>query len=493
MLRRILPLLLLPATAHAGGQLVGDNGSQGTQRAGAFAAKADDPSALWFNPAGFAISSPLFYVGANVVGYEQSFRRFGTYAAEADGDSPYAGDPYPLVENEAGPQPVPMLAAGLRKGRFGLGLGLMAPHGYGRRAYAESVDTDRGSGAPAPQRYDTMEQEALIVLPSVAAAVQLTDTLALGVRASVGYAQLASRKAVQGIANNAEDPAQDSIVSLDARDTVVPAFAAGLHWRASDRVELGATYTAPVHIDAVGFSSTELGPALREPLPGMENYLEPVPAGTERCAPGGTRDALPACLSITLPQTATAAARYVVRDDDGAEIGDLEMDVRWENWAAASDYEVVVDGQNHLLGTRLEDTVIKHGFQDVWSVRLGGAGVVRGARTWHIRAGVAYETGAAPDSWTRLDVDGAPRMTAGAGIGVELGAWRLDLGGSVIEEPHRSLRDVAMENPSDATARVQPDIGVPLAAPDAQPYNPFNAGAYDGSYWIASVGLVRHL
>ena len=99
----------------------------------------------------------------------------------------------------------------------------------------------------------------------------------------------------------------------------------------------------------------------------------------------------------------------------------------------------------------------------------------------------------APDSWSRLDVDGAPRMTAGAGLGVELGRWRLDVGGSVIEEPHRSLRDVAMEDPSDTSARVQPDIGVPLASPDDQPYNPFNAGAYDGSYWIASVGLVRRL
>jgi long-chain fatty acid transport protein len=489
----VAAILLSSTSARAGGQLVGDNGSQGTQRGGAFAAKADDPSALWFNPAGFAISESLFYLGANVVSYQSSFRRAGEYQPEAvEGTQPeYVGDPYPLVEHQGAPQPVPMIAAGFRRGRLGLGLGVMAPHGYGRRAYDDEVDTRSGAGAPAPQRYDTMEQEALIVLPSVAAAVQVTDTLSLGVRASVGYAQLATRKAVQGVSNGAEDPRQDSIVTVAARDTVVPAFAAGLHWKASRTVEVGLVYTAPVRVGAVGTSSTVLGEALREPVPGMETSIEPVAPGTERCAPGGVEGALAACVDFALPQTATAAMRYVVRDEDGFEIGDVELDVRWENWSRASDIVAVVDGQNSLLGSRLEDSVVRHGFRDVWSVRLGGAGLVEGAaRTWHVRGGVAYENGAAPESWTRVDVDGNARMTAALGVGVDLGRWRLDLGGSVIVQPRRNLRDVAV---ADDAARVQPDIGVPLNPADDQPYNPFNAGSYDGGYWIASLGLVRAL
>lgn len=488
MSRRIVIAALLSVSpdALAGGQLVGDNGSQGTQRAGAFAAKADDPSALWFNPAGFAVGETLFYLGANVVGYQQSFRRAGTYD---DPTATYGDDEFPVVENQAGPQAIPMLAAGVRRGKVGLGFGLMAPHGYGARSFAEEVTTRAGNPAPAPQRYDTMEQRALIVLPSAALAYDLGTGLSVGLRASVGYAQMASRKAVQGISNNAESPAQDSIVTLEARDTMVPAWAAGLHWVASPTVELGFVYTAPITIDAKGMSSTVLGDALREPVPGMENYMEPVPAGTERCAPGGTREALPACLTLELPQTATAGVRWIARDEDGAELGDVEVDVRWEQWSAASDYTAVVDGVNHLLGTRLEDTVIRHGFQDVWSLRLGAAGVVN---EWHVRGGVAYETGAAPASWTRLDVDGNARMTAALGVGVDLGAWRLDVGGAAIVQPRRSLRDVHLEDPG-ADAREQPDIGVPLMAPDQQPYNPFNAGAYESGYWIASLGLTRAL
>jgi long-subunit fatty acid transport protein len=485
-------VLLHARAADAGGQLVGDNGSQGTQRAGAFAAKADDPTALWFNPAGFAIAASAIYVGANVVDYDAAFKRSGEYQPEAGGAADYAGDPFPTVRNAAPPQPVPMLAAGFRGERLALGLGVMAPHGYGRRDFPEQVDTQTGSAAPAPQRYDTIDQQALIVLPSLAVAAKLTDTFSIGARASLGYAQLASSKVVQGVSNGAEDPAQDSFVTLDARDTLVPAFAAGVHWRASDAVELGAVYTAPVRIEAKGSSKTQLGAALREPVPGMENYMEPVAAGSERCAPGGTRDALAACVTLALPQTATGALRYIVRDDRGREIGDVEIDVKWEDWSASSDYLVVVDGVNHLLGARLEDTVVRHGFEDVWSVRLGGAGAIEtAARTWYVRGGVAYETGAAPESWTRLDVDGTERMTAALGFGVDLDRWRLDVGGAVIAQPRRNLNDAPM--PAGGSARVQPDIGVPLNAADEQPYNPFNAGSYEGGYWIASVGLTRSM
>lgn len=490
-----IAIVLAATNAHAGGQLVGDNGSQGTQRGGAFVAKADDPTALWFNPAGFALGGDLLYLGANVVSYDARFKRHGTYQRQAaEGGQPdYVGDPYPTVANEAGPQAVPMVAAGFRSGRLGVGLGVMAPHGYGRRDFPETVDTASGAGAPAPQRYDTLDQQALVVFPSIAAAAQVSDTLAIGVRASAGYAQLASSKVVQGVANGAEDPAQDTFVTVEARDTFVPAFAAGLHWKASPRVEVGLVYTAPVRVGAVGRSASVLGAALREPVPGMENYNEPPPAGTERCAPGGTRDALAACVTFALPQTATAGLRYVVRDADDRELGDLEVDVRWENWAKASDTLVVVDGVNHLLGARLADSVVRHGFRDVWSVRLGGAGVVEGARTWHVRGGVAYETAAAPASWSRLDVDGNARMTASGGVGVDLGAWRLDVGGAVIAQPRRNLYDVAGMEDVAPSSRVQPDIGVPLAAPDDQPYHPFNAGSYESGYWIASLGLTRRL
>src|SRR5204863_8741242 len=64
----------LAAGARAGGLFAGDAGAQAQERAGAFAAKADDPSALMHNPAGLVKAKRYeVYIGANVVGYSQSF------------------------------------------------------------------------------------------------------------------------------------------------------------------------------------------------------------------------------------------------------------------------------------------------------------------------------------------------------------------------------------------------------------------------------------
>lgn len=484
----IVLVLLAEGAARAGGALVADDGSAGLQRAGAFAAKADDPTALWYNPAGFGLQDSAVFVGANLIAYDASFTRAGTYARVA-GAPAWQGDPYPTVRDRSAPVVVPMLAAAIRRDRFALGFGVMAPQGDGNRDLPTAVTIYDVHGAPAPQRYDVVSQHALIVLPSVAGAIAVSRRLRVGVRASYGYASLGSTKVVQGVANGSEDPASDSWVTIDARDPAIATWAAGVHWAASDAIELAATYSAPIHVHAVGTSSTALGLGLAY-VGGKENYIEPV--ADPQCAAGGVRGAIATCVDLAIPATATAAARYVVRDDERDEVGDVELDVRWEDWRAASDTVVHVDGQNHALAVPLAPTIVRHGFRDVWSVRLGATGGFDAAgRRWQARAGVSYDTAAAPDSWARLDLDGNARFMAAGGFGVELGRWRVDVGAALIAQPRRSLGDVALDDPSNVGSRVQPDVAVPLIAPSTQPYHPFNAGAYESGYTIASLGLVR--
>jgi long-chain fatty acid transport protein len=68
-MKRILALvvLLLPATAHAGGFYLGEEGAAATGMTGAFTAKADDPSTIFYNPAGLAKQHGLqLYVGTSL-------------------------------------------------------------------------------------------------------------------------------------------------------------------------------------------------------------------------------------------------------------------------------------------------------------------------------------------------------------------------------------------------------------------------------------------
>ncbi len=466
--------------AHAGGQYVGGNGSQGLQRAGAFAAKADDPTAIYYNPAGLALSKRrgLFF-GVNAVQLEQTFERFGAYES---------GEAFPTVEHDGAPQPVPFVAAVFPNKKYTLGLGIFAPQGYPTRNYADTMQME-GGAMPAPQRYDTVYQTAKAVFPSAAVAVDVSDELRIGARASVGYGQFESRKFVQGLPNADERGSADSDVTFQGKDPAMFTWGAGLHYRASAHFEIGAAYSAPVRVHAVGTSTTVLGTDVAN-IGGVDNRVVPVDDAMAQCERGGTENAIKACLDLTLPQTATLGMRWIARDDDGAEVADVEIDVRWENWAAASDYVVTVDGQTTALGSPLEATVIPHGFEDVLAVRLGGSGrIPRGDTTYVLSGGVAYDSAAAPRTWSRLDVDGAERFTASGGIAIEKATYKVDIGGAFIESPRRVVRDIDVGADPEMESRVQPDITVPLSASDAQPYHPFNAGTYKTRYLVASVGV----
>lgn len=485
-----LLLLLVGAAgvARAGGQYLGDGGSAATARAGAFVAKADDPSALFLNPAGLAlVDDAQLSLGTNLVHMSLSYQRAGVYEALGEG---YTGQSFPAVENDGPIQPIPFIGAVFPRGRLSIGAGLHAPQGYPLRNLPNRVTLADGTDAPAPQRYDAVAQKSRAAFASLAAAYAVSDRLRVGVRGSWGFAQLESAKYVQGLSNPGEEVGKDSLTMIEAADWFVPTFGVGVHYVAGPRLELGASFTGPVPIRAVGTSSTQLGDDLKEPVPGVDNDVVPVDDNQARCAPGGQPGAFAACVDIDLPMTATAGARFVARDPSGRELGDIELDLRWENWSRASDYRVVVDAKNTALDMPLEPSVIRHGLIDTISARLGAsARLGEGERPAVLRLGVSYDSAAAPATWSRLDIDTAPRFSAAAGFGVFFGRHRLDLGVAVFGSPTREVRDIELADTRDMDDRVQPDIQVPSSSADAQPYHPHNAGDYQSSYVVGSVGL----
>src|SRR5262249_55397204 len=68
-MKRVLAfaLVLLPTLAHAGGFYLNEHGAAATGMVGAFTAKADDPSTIYFNPAGLANQHGLqLYLGTTL-------------------------------------------------------------------------------------------------------------------------------------------------------------------------------------------------------------------------------------------------------------------------------------------------------------------------------------------------------------------------------------------------------------------------------------------
>jgi long-chain fatty acid transport protein len=495
--------LLTPRTATAGGIFAGEAGSQAQSRGGAFVAKADDPSALMHNPAGLAKTTHFaIFAGANIVQFWQSFDRDGVYQNYTDAVEPgtptYQGQEMPEISNSGPPQPIPLLAFAGRWGNLAGAIGLFAPQAYPNRDYPETVTTANGMTAPNPARYDIQKQESLAALPSIALAYRITDKLDIGVRGSWGFSTLKATSRLWALPNTEEDDQKDAVFKLDVKDTFIPAFGAGILFRPTPSLEFGASYSSEVNMAMKGTGTSELksrsgGKGLPIPVVG------PPPDNEALCATGGTMDALKACATILIPQTATVGGRYVWHDGLGREKADIELDVRWENWSAAKEIHVMVDAKLQTAPfSNLNETVLYHGFQDVVSTRVGGAyalDVGSGHDQIVLRGGVGYDTATAPDSWSRLDIDGAARVQIGAGASYQMGAWKFDLGGAGIIEPTRNVTGLDPFDPATESAdidqddRTNPDPTNPKSFPENQTVHPFNEGKFTSGYVVIATGL----
>lgn len=506
----VAAVVAVPGAASAGGLFVPGYGSQAQPRAGAFVAKADDASALYYNPAGMAwMVGTSLGLGMNFVDFEQRFKRAGVYETpETGGDLPWTGQEYEEVDNDSTPavgfagfQGIPLIGVVTDLGGrtpLVFGIGMIADHGYPERKYQKDYMPDDPDTPPPPQRYDIIEQDVSAAFPSIAAAYPITKALAVGLRLSWGFGGSKGTQFLWAYRNYPEDARTDGRFEADLFDPFVPAAALGVHFRVSPNIELGANYNTVKHIHFKGDGQAILGSNVG--LGDMHDFIAPE-TDFPLCEGGGDIAHLKTCVNFDLPQNATVGGRYVFRDGSGRERGDIELDVQWEDWSSASDIEVIVDGKSGLTGLRLQPAMVRHGFKDTFSFRLGGAwGFDVGDKRLIARAGAAHDTAAAPLSWTRLDVDGFERTTLGAGLGFEAGRWRFDLGGGVVLEPSRDVPacNPDLENLGCPTAsgsetpqdeREAPDPIQPLTDPNAQVESPFNGGHYEQGYILLSTGV----
>ncbi len=503
-------LLAAPASAIAGGLYIPGTGTQAQARAGAFVAKVDDPSALYHNPAGFAQQDGwVVHVGANLVDYDLTFDREGVYEQAPEGTS-YEGQEYAPVSDESSPpigvgpfQAVPLIGVSGDVGvkNLRIGFGIMAPQAYPERSIGADYEFEADPNQPPPpSRYDVVEQSAATVMPSVAVAYRVHPKIDVGGRFTWGIADLKATDYVWGVRNYEEWIARDGLFEVDVSDSFVPGFGLGVLVRATDAIQVAASWSSAMHVRAKGKGSTELGSNLGLP-PDQPEFIEPVDDQFAQCAPGGVDQSnLKACVALDLPMTATAGARYVLRDGSGAERGDVEFDLSWEQWSAASDIHVIVDGQSGITGLPLKEAIIRHGFKDVLSFRVGGAWAFPVAgNALIVRAGAAYDTATAPLRFNRVDLDGAPRTTLAAGLAWQMKKLRVDFGGGVVLEPTRNVPSCnpdfdAPTCPGDEAdqpgdPRFWPDPVQPLSTPSQQVQSPFNGGTYESGYLLLSLGV----
>lgn len=388
--------------AGAAGYGIYEQGSKALGMAGAFTAQADDPSAIFYNPAGLArLEGTQFQAGIHAIDIKREF----------SGSAPFPG--YGVEEKSPTVIGTPInLYLTHRVGdRLALGIGVNNPFG---------LKTDWENPAEFSGRF--ISQEAGItpffITPTVA--YRLDDRLSVGAGLSIITSSINLKREVGAV-----NPFAGQIPGLpgvfDLGTVEVDGTGSGLSWNAgaqidvTDNFRVGAIYRGGVDIDYdngdADFAYTFAGTGVAA----IDGALQ-------------ARFPKDQKVSVALPFPASAALGMAF---DPAEGWTVEIDGLWTGWSRLQ-----------TVGLNFADpaisTEIAENWHDALSLRVGAEW--RKSRSLALRAGWYYDESPQPVSAVDPLLPDADRNGLTAGVGLDTGKLHFDVYGLALLVSDRSTR-----------------------------------------------------
>jgi long-chain fatty acid transport protein len=400
---------LLPCTeVQAGGLYLFDRGARPLGRGGAFVAGVDDPSALWYNPAGLIASKNQMMTDAVLPILMADFTRLNSNGEYSE-----------TITAKPTPLPIPALAFSNNLGYRDLafGAGIIAPQVV-LMNWEQSVGAARD---PSPARYSLLELKGTALANlTFGVAWEALDWLSIGadVMVQAGYFRA---KTV-----------------LSACDGVLCSFPEQKDFDSYATVKAFPTYGFTGVLGAIAdFDILRLGFSVMLPytLRGVGKVDAQVPSNVifEDAYQSGDK----AKLSIKFP----TILRF------GSELRlswlRLEGDVVWEQWSRQKSIDVNIGGNvafknvNGLGDYQIDSIKLPRNMNNVWSLRGGFEATF--PKRWvgnydvQLRGGLAYETGAFDKkNMSPLTIDTNKTVLSG-GFTIGLAKWlRFDTVGGLV-------------------------------------------------------------
>ena len=424
-----------------------DNGSEQMGRGGAWVARASDPLATQYNPAGLAGQPTRLTLQVNLPFQVTCFNRMRD-PNDTTADTSLLLPPdangrqfYPKVCNDTGTFPVPSLGFTIHATkRLGIGILINAPSGAAAQAWPEFVQTPTGQNYPAPERYLATYTNAFFVTPSIGVGWEPVDNLRIGASFIAGLANATFSNGSMGNNLAGSDPRTNDIKATLTTSTVfVPGFTVGALWSPTKMFDVAAWYKWSAPVDASADVQTFAGYyALGSPVTKGNSALPDCGAGYPNgtCAPGLGHVKLP------IPMEAKLGFRFHKpradmeydehrRDPMAQDVWDAELDLTWANDSALDSLQIrfptASDGINGTIpvagtpGTVPPNADVPHNYNDVLGVRLGGDFNAIPNR-FAVRAGAFFESQAASTDSNGNAPYMATDFAAGARVGLALGA-----------------------------------------------------------------------
>lgn len=389
-------LLGTTVVSHAAGFRISEQGAKAMAMANAFAAQADDPTALAYNPAGIAFQKGnQISLGETTILVPQT---------EFNGTTRLSGS---TVVNERANRDI------------------FFPPNFYATSSLESVPLSFGlainSFFPLSKRWDASSTfrdsiQEISVKPvnfQPTVAYRFDDlNLAVAAGADITYAIVSLQKMAYSPLPPTGAYSELGVLGLDGT-AVGYGYNLGVQWKPTRSLSFGVAYRSEIKLE----------------VDGDANYVATTAAGQSPALGLAKTVKTSAATDITLPDILTVAVAW-----KPVERLTLEFDAERTGWSVYDKLEFKFGSQLAAFNNKPDPK----NWEDVWAYRFGTQ--FAATKNIDLRAGYAYDTSPAPDATVGPELPDADRHNISFGVGLHNEHGAFDLGYMLV---HFVDRDVA--------------------------------------------------
>jgi len=399
----VLSVFLLPAVAFAGGFASNEQGAKASGMANAFVAQADDPTAVYFNPAGIVqLDGTQVTLGVSPVMPGATFESSTPAASDPGGFRGTSSGQKTDLDDDAVFIPNVYMTQKISD-RVSFGFGTYSNFGL------ETNWPDDWEG-----RFIVGGTKAELVTLSVSPVLAFKpwERVSIAVGPVMQYLDFDLRRKTftGGLAGEPE--------AKFTGDDVDWGWTTGLLVWLTEDIKVGACYRSEVSHRVNG--KLEFGPQV--PAIGLNNTNLTV--------------------NVTTPANAYMGLAWTYGPLT------LEFDFQWTDW---SDYTELRPEFNNPVGpTGQTELVVEEDFNDAWAYRFGGQFTV--TEYLDVRLGIAYDESPVPDKSVSPRIPGGDRWIYSAGLGSHFKGFDADLAYQYVDAESTDLGDEGQDPVFEAGA-----------------------------------------
>jgi len=416
----LVVLLFSASSAMAGGFRLPEAGAKAMGMGFAFTAQANDPSAIYFNPAGIMqlegnnVKIGLTYIkenGATFTGTTPITTLSGTgVQSETQKDLDFYV-PNAFFTRRASPN-------------FAYGIGIFVPFGLGQEYENRSTSIFRN-------QITKIDLMTFVINPTVAYKVNDVLSIGAGIDYMYGKAELANTPAVfipsVGIVNlyklDLDGDGDAWGYNVGALLTPVPSWKIGVSYRSQFKLDI-----KDGDVD----------------LSGIDNNVPFVPIGpgiTAATVFGGTSFTTKGSTVVNIPATLDLGVAYT---RGGLT---LEVDADWTFWSSYKSLDIDIRDNNLLL----TDSPNPKNWDDTLAIYVGGE--YRAVDWLALRLGFRYDPTPVPAETMGPELPDADKLYYCAGAGFNFSNWTIDVAYMYVDKRDRTANNQDVP-PASATGKV---------------------------------------